>query len=447
MKGKNHIVFLCVTLCLMVGLLSFPVSASAVNEPYAVTVRIGTSDYRVRAYEGSYEGNTYLSLTDLACALAGTPKQYRFERVVSSSDGEYFTVTTGAEPILPSGGDTAGPYTGTTAVNPFRNRLYVDGAERRYYTWNPQNGDLCMSLTDLQLMLDLTIVRETADTLSVALGVPFRPDLGDLKNTGFFDCINAIYLADTATDEILFRQNSITAVPIASLSKLLSYLVLREGMDAGEISAADMVRISENVERLSDSADGMVKLTAGEEEPFRELLEAMLIASSNESALALAEHLCGSEEAFVVRMNSRAQELGLKSTRMYNCSGLPSFSEDSIPVKRQNRMSAEDLYRLVKIIMERYPDITEITSIPLAHMPSLNDYRTANSNPLLFNMSGVTGLKTGSTNKAGYCVAATLPVQKEGETHTLVLILLGAETADLRGQAAEILLRDALSHY
>ena len=146
-------------------------------------------------------------------------------------------------------------------------------------------------------------------------------------------------------------------------------------------------------------------------------------------------------------MNSRAQELGLKSTRMYNCSGLPSFSEDSIPVKRQNRMSAEDLYRLVKIIMERYPDITEITSIPLAHMPSLNDYRTANSNPLLFNMSGVTGLKTGSTNKAGYCVAATLPVQKEGETHTLVLILLGAETADLRGQAAEILLRDALSHY
>ena len=75
MKGKNHIVFLCVTLCLMVGLLSFPVSASAVNEPYAVTVRIGTSDYRVRAYEGSYEGNTYLSLTDLASALAGTPKQ------------------------------------------------------------------------------------------------------------------------------------------------------------------------------------------------------------------------------------------------------------------------------------------------------------------------------------------------------------------------------------
>ncbi len=445
MKRKTSSVLVSLLLCMALCFLCFPVAASAVNEPYALTVRIGTSDYRVRAYEGSYEGNTYISLTDLACALAGTSKQYRFERVVSSTDGEYFSVTTGTAPSLPSGGDSAGPYIGTTAVNPFRNRLYVDGSERRYYTWNPQNGDLYMGLTDLQLMLDMTVSRETDGTLSLAVDVQFRPDLETLKKSGFFDCIDAIYLADAATDEILFRQNTIPSVPVASLSKLLSYLVLREGMDAGEISPSDMVRISENAERLSNSGDGMVKLKAGEEEPFGELLEAMLIASSNESALALAEHLCGNEDAFVDRMNRRAQELGLKSTRMYNCNGLPSFSEESIPVKRQNCMSAEDLYRLVKIILERYPEITEITSIPLAHMPSLNDYRTANSNPLLFNMPGVTGLKTGSTNKAGYCIAATLPVERDGEQHTLVLILLGAETADLRGQAAEILLRYALT--
>ena len=446
--NKNYPrMLLCTALCLLLCLQAFSVGASAANEPYGLTVCVGTTDYRVRAYEGSYEGNTYLSLTDLACALAGTEKQYRFERVVSSSDGEYFSVTMGAAPVLPSGGDAAGPYAGTTGVNPFRNRLYVDGSERRYYTWNPQNGDLYMGLTDLQLMLDLTIHRETGTTLLLDVGTPFQPDLEALKNSGFFDCIDAIYLADAATDEILFRQNTLPAVPVASLSKLLSYLVLREGMDAGEISAGDLVRISENAERLSNSGDGMVKLSAGEEEPFGELLEAMLIASSNESALALAEHLCGSEEAFVARMNSRAMELGLKSTRMYNCSGLPSFSEDSIPVKRQNRMSAEDLYRLVKMILECYPEITEITSVPLAHVPSLNDYRTANSNPLLFNMQGVTGLKTGSTNKAGYCIAAVLPVESEGEMHPLVLILLGAETADLRGQAAEILLRHALARY
>ena len=447
MRRKACSVFISLFLCLAVSFPCFPVAASAVNEPYALTVRVGASEYQVRAYEGSYEGNTYISLTDFACALAGTVKQYRFERVVSSADGEYFSVTTGAAPSLPSGGDSAGTYTGTTGVSPFRNRLYVDGSERRYYTWNPQNGDLYMGLTDLQLMLDLTVSRETDGKLSVAADVPFQPDLEELKNSGFFECIDAIYLADAATDEILFRQNTIPSIPVASLSKLLSYLVLREGMAAGEVSASDMVRVSENAERLSNSGDGMVKLKAGEEEPFGELLEAMLIASSNESALALAEHLCGSEEAFVDRMNSRARELGLKSARMYNCNGLPSYSEGSIPVKRQNRMSAEDLYRLVKIILERYPEITEITSIPLAHMPSLNDYRTANSNPLLFNMPGVTGLKTGSTNKAGYCIAATLPIQTEGEQHTLVLILLGAETADLRGQAAEILLRYALTRF
>ena len=206
----------------------------------------------------------------------------------------------------------------------------------------------------------------------------------------------------------------------------------------------DTVQISANAQRLSQSGDGMVVLNAGEAKPFRELLEAMLVASSNESALALAEHLCGSEEAFVVRMNEKARELGLKTTVMYNCNGLPSFSGGSMPVKRQNRMSAEDLYRLCTLLLERYPDLTDITSVALAHMPSLNDYRTANSNPLLYNMPGVNGLKTGSTNKAGYCVAATLPVQDAaGESHTLVLILLGAETADVRGQVAEILLRYA----
>lgn len=434
---------LCFLIVLAFCFSTVPVAASADNEPYAATVSVGDAQFRVRAYDGSYEGNSYLSLTDLACALSGTEKQFRFERVVSSTDGEYFTVTRGSAASLPSGADSAGAYSGTASVNPYRNRLYVDGSERRYYSWNPQNGDLYMNLIDLQLMLDLTFGGSTATVLTVFPERSFHPTLDELSQAGFFDCIDAIYLADAATGEVLFRQNTLPAVPVASLSKLLGYLILKEAIDAGEISPLDTVRISENAQRLSRSGDGMVQLNAGEEKPFGELLEAMLIASSNESALALAEHLCGSEEAFVARMNARAQELGLTSTKMYNCNGLPSYSEGPVPVKRQNRMSAEDLYRLVVLILERYPEICEITSVPLAHMPSLNDYRTANSNPLLFNMPGVNGLKTGSTNKAGYCIAATLPIQAEGEYHNLVLILLGAESADLRGQAAELLLRYA----
>ena len=441
--NMKRLKILTLALCLAVLLGAWPVSAFAAESTlYGVSLSVGGTETRVRACDGSYSGNTYLSLTDLAVALSGTARQFRFERVVSTADGEYFTVTTGAEPSLPSGAEAAGAYAGTGTVNPYRNRLYVDGAEKRYYTGNPQNGDLYMSLTDIQLMLDLTLEGEPHDGLTVLVDRPFRPDVEELRREGYFDGMSAVYLADAATGDIYFRLNSLPAVPVASLSKLLSYLVLREAMDAGEIAMDDSVRISENVQQLSRSGDGMVVLNAGEEKPFSELLEAMLIASSNESALALAEHLCGSEEAFVARMNARAQELGLKTAQIYNCNGLPSYSGGSLPVKRQNSMSAEDLYRLCCVILERYPDITDITSVPLAHMPSLNDYRTANSNPLLFNMQGVTGLKTGSTNKAGYCIAATLPVEDAaGESHTLVLVLLGAETADVRGQAAEILLR------
>ena len=444
-RRRRVATLLSLILCLASLSMLMPVYGAAANtEPYRVSVRVGSDDFHIRAYDGSYEGNTYLSLTDLAVALAGTGKQFRFERVVSSTDGEYFSIVMGSAPSLPSGGDAAGVYQGTASVNPYRNPLYVDGAVKKYYTWNPQNGDLYMSLADVQLMLDLTMSGDPHDGLILEPDRPFLPDPDELRKSGYFDCIDAVYLADAATGEIYYRQNSLNAVPVASLSKLLSYLVLREGMESGEISMEDTVQISANAQRLSQSGDGMVVLNAGEAKPFRELLEAMLVASSNESALALAEHLCGSEEAFVVRMNEKARELGLKTTVMYNCNGLPSFSGGSMPVKRQNRMSAEDLYRLCTLLLERYPDLTDITSVALAHMPSLNDYRTANSNPLLYNMPGVNGLKTGSTNKAGYCVAATLPVQDAaGESHTLVLILLGAETADVRGQVAEILLRYA----
>ena len=176
-------------------------------------------------------------------------------------------------------------------------------------------------------------------------------------------------------------------------------------------------------------------------------MDAMMVASSNEAAIALAEHLCGSEDAFVERMNARARELGLYSATMYNCNGLPSYDGGNTPFKRQNKMSAADLFLLTQLILQRYPEITEITSTTLAHMPSLNDYWTANSNPLVYNMTGITGLKTGSTDRAGYCLVATMPVQKDGQTHNVVLVLLGAETAAVRGQAAEILLRYARALY
>ena len=428
---------------LLLPLIAAPTRAFADVQPYAQVLTVDGTPKAVRALDGSYERNVFLSLTDVAAVLSGTDRQFRFERVLSTADGEVFSVFRGQSAVNPSGAEGLPFESPVVSMNLTRNRLQVDGEERKYYSFNPQNGDLYLSVTDLQLMLDLNLRREADGSLTLNTWENFRADPFALEQAGYFGGVGSIYLADADTGEVLFERNSQTAVPCASLSKLLSYLVLKEAARAREIDENGMVPVSENAQKISRSGDGMVQLTAGTQVPFQELLQAMLIASSNECALALAEYTCGSEAAFVERMNRRAQELGLTSVTMWNCNGLPSFTDDAIPVKRQNLMSAEDLFRLCRHILKNYPEITNITSMKLAHMPHLNDYWTANSNPLVYNLEGVNGLKTGHTNRAGYCVAASLPVGRADGVHTVVLILMGAESAELRGQAAEILLRYA----
>lgn len=432
----------CVFLSLIILFGTVGITAYA-DGPYKLTVQIEKGETAfVRAMDGSYLGNIFLSLTDLSAALDGTEKQFRFERIISSTDGEYFTVTRKQSSVLPTGSENSPEQARTSTLNPYRNRLLVDGSERRYYTHNPQNGDLYMSLTDVQLMLDITAERRGSEII-LKLSEPFLPDIHQMENEGYFSMVNSVVLGDTVTGELLYSYNKNSAVPVASLSKLLSYLVLMEYVDQGKASLTDMVLISESAEAISLSGDGMIVLKAGTTVPFSELLEGMLIASSNECAVALAEHVCGSEAEFTQQMNERASELRFLSARMYNCSGLPSYSENAVPVKRQNSMSAYHLFQLSGMILRDYPEIQKITSKQLSHLPSLNDYWTANSNPLVFNMEGVTGLKTGSTNRAGYCLVATMPIEEDGEGHMIVLVLLGAETAEIRGQAAEILLRYA----
>ena len=226
----------------------------------------------------------------------------------------------------------------------------------------------------------------------------------------------------------------------------MTYLLIMEAVQAGQISLNDLVPISETAAALSRSPDGMVTLFTDKPVPLSELMDAMLLASSNESALALAEYVSGSESAFVEAMNQRAHDLGLRSAQFFTCNGLPVYSQSPIPTKQQNTMCPLDMFSLVQYILRQFPRITDITSQLFDRMPTL-DYTTANSNPLVFNMPGVNGLKTGSTNRAGYCLVATLPVTSGGVTHTIVLALFGSEAADVRGQASEILLRTASDYY
>ena len=303
-----------------------------------------------------------------------------------------------------------------------------------------------MSLTDIQLMLDLTAERPDEDTLVLDPARPFRPVPRELEREGFFDSISAVVLGDADSGEIIFCRESRRTLPIASLSKLMSYLLLCEAAERGELSFYDSVTITAESERIAGSSDGMIYMKAGTEVPMSELVDAMLLASSNEAAASLAAHAAGSTEAFVERMNARAKELGLNTAQFYSPHGLPIYTGSAVTAKRQNMMSANDMFRLCAYLLEHEPQITDITARQYSTMKTLK-YSTANTNTLVFNLTGITGLKTGSTNRAGNCIAVSMPITRGGETHNIVLVVLGAETAQLRGQASEILLRWARGYY
>lgn len=416
-------------------------------DPADIVIYAGNPDGVVaRAYHAGYEHNLYVSLTDLSAALNGTEKRFSFTYADNASEGEHFLVRTGEDRVREEKSSAAETEREPVWLEFRRNRLFCDGAEKKYYTYRDGTNDLYISLTDFQLMLDVTAEYTGPDSLFIHTDLPFAPDPGMLEEMGYFDSIGSMILGDGDTGRILCFRDKNKIAPIASTSKLMTYLLLADAIDGGRISRADTVLISENAEKLSKSADGIIKLTAGTSVPLPELLDGMLLASSNECALALAEHLSGSEEAFVAAMTAKAAELGLTSAEFYNPHGLPVYAFSTVRAKLQNRMSAEDLFRLSSYVVRRHPELTEITSAQYAVMPTLK-YSTANSNSLVFNMPGVTGLKTGSTSKAGYCLSASMPLTVNGETHTVILVLLGSETGADRGQQAELLLRYARNYY
>lgn len=416
--------------------------------PFILTVRVGDNAFGVRAYHASYEHNIYLSLSDLSAALNGTEKQYSIAYGRSTQDGEYHTIYTG-EPYLEEGsGITPTEYDQREDVWLVfkRNRLFVDGTDRKYYTCREGGYDLFMNMVDVQLMLDLCIEQFSDDVFRIYPQKAFEPDFLSLQAEGYFDALNGFVVGDADTGVMLCGNRMYNAAPVASISKLMTYMLTMEAMERGSFKTDDVIEVSPAVAAMAQSGDGIIYLEEGQEVTVQELLEAMLVASSNESSVALAELTSGSEHEFVQSMNKRAAELGLSSAKFYTSNGLPNYTNNVIPAKLQNSMSPYELFRLCSIVLRTYPEITEITSKAYISLPSMN-YASANSNPLVFNFPGINGLKTGSTTRAGYCLAASLPVTVNRETHTIILILLGAETASERGQMSEILLRFAKNYY
>lgn len=236
-------------------------------------------------------------------------------------------------------------------------------------------------------------------------------------------------LMSFADGRVLYELNADEQLPLASVTKIMTLLLTMEAMDSGALTGETIVRASERAKSMGGST---IFLDAGEEMRADDLIKGVAVASGNDACVALAEHLCQSEEAFVEKMNLKAAELGMKNTHFVNCNGLDAENHYS---------SARDIAIMSRALME-HKEIFKYTGI---WMDSLRDgkFYLANTNKLIRFYDGATGLKTGSTNKALCCISATA---KRNGLH-LIAVVMGSPDSKSRFTAARKLLDYGFEKY
>lgn len=236
--------------------------------------------------------------------------------------------------------------------------------------------------------------------------------------------INGALLGDLETGEILYEYNINEQLAIASISKLMTYLVMMDAVDKGSISLDDDVVISGHAAATEGSKFGLL---SGESVKLSLLVKGMLVVSGNDCATAIAEHVGKTEDNFVKMMNEKSSELGLLSASFVNPHGLPINDDET----GQNHMSVSDIYKLVRHILSNYPELLEVTKFKELVIPERN-FSKAATNPILGIVEGADGLKTGYTDKAGICLVSTMPVTGKEQDFRLIGIIMGAVTHEDR---------------
>lgn len=432
-------------LIMSIILLCSVLPVSAANYEIPGTCRVQVDDgvsYTVKTLDYAYENNTYLSLRDMAMVFKDTDKAFSLEIKKTS-----VSLNTGIAYTPVGGENTSWENSENPDVTLRRNEFKVNGQIVHYYTMIMRlpSGyyDCFLMAADLAMILDVDISVPAADSVEIHTGESFSISPAELERDGYFYGVNSVLVGDATTGEVYYQYQADEAYPIASTTKLMTCLLTMEALSAGQLTLEEQIAVSAAAQALSASADGVIEMEVGEQITVRELLMGALLPSSNECALCLAEAVAGSEEEFVKLMNQKALEIGLSQAIFFNSHGLPYYTEEPVPAKCQNRMSAEDMFRLVSYLLKVYPQVTDITSIKNAKLPSL-DVEVRNTNPLLYNLPGVTGLKTGTTNKAGACLVTSLTADDGIMEHDLAVIVLGTEDSIERGRVSGLLARYAL---
>lgn len=238
-------------------------------------------------------------------------------------------------------------------------------------------------------------------------------------------------LMEISSGEVLLSKNPDEKLPPASITKIMTLLLVMEAIDSGKITLDDKVTASSNA---SSKGGSQIWLKEGEQMTVHELLKATAVASANDASTALGEYVAGDEASFVAMMNKRAAELGMTNTNFENCSGLDDTTVEHYSTARDIAVMSCELMK-----HERIKDYTTIW------MDSLRNGETelVNTNRLIRFYDGATGLKTGTTSKAGYCISAT--AQRDGLE--LVAVILGSDDKNVRFEEAKTLLSWGFANY
>ena len=264
--------------------------------------------------------------------------------------------------------------------------------------------------------------------LTLALALPTARAQEDGAGLSL-SCSSAL-LMEKETGTILYQQNAHIRLEPASVTKVMTLLLVMEAVDEGRLSLDEPVTVSAHAAGMGGS---QVYLKEGEQMSVGEMIKCVAVVSGNDCAVALAEHLAGSESAFVSQMNQRAQELGMTDTTFLNCTGLPASG---------HMTSAYDIALMSRELILNHPSIRDYTTI---WMDSIRDgaFGLTNTNRLVRFYQGTTGLKTGSTDSALYCMSATA----ERDGMELIAVVMKAPTTAQRFADAQTLLDYGFANY
>ena len=241
---------------------------------------------------------------------------------------------------------------------------------------------------------------------------------------------HAALLMEKTTGQILYAQNEHEALPPASVTKIMTVLLTMEAIDSGRIALDDVVTVSAYAAGMGGS---QVFLAEGEQITVDDLLKGVCVSSGNDAAVALAEHVAGVTELFVEQMNNRARELGMNDTHFVNCTGLAAEGHVT---------SAHDIALMSRELLLHHPEVRNYTTICMDTLRN-GTFGLNNTNKLIRFYDGATGLKTGFTREAGYCISATA----ERDGMELIAVIMKGNTSDSRNADAKALLNYGFSTY